>query len=217
MYGLPESTIVNRKIPKKKFYENLNVSPTLKRSFVEEIQAIYWSNKIAPSTANIQEGSYVKELEVFTIELNGNTLNEAVLRQIDREIPYHILYILKFDGKCQAWIAYKEASCNNQTAFKVEVYYHTEWLFEHDLILKVDGLNIDGVYEDFVRQIAGDALQAESVEPLKESVERDACRQGLEKQIRALQAKIRKEKQLNKQVQLNTELKRLRKVLDEML
>ena len=62
MYGLPESTIVNRKIPKKKFYENLNVSPTLKRSFVEEIQAIYWSNKIAPSTANIQEGSYVKEL-----------------------------------------------------------------------------------------------------------------------------------------------------------
>lgn len=217
MYGLPDSTTVNRKIPKKRFYENINISPALKRSFVEEIQAIYWSNKIAPSTVNVQEGSYVKELEVFTIELNGNTINEAVFRQIDREIPYHILFILKFGGKCQAWIAYKEASCNNQTAFKVEVYYHTEWLFEHNLILKVNGLNIDGVYEDFVRQIAGNALQAESVEPLKESVERDACRKELEKQISALQAKVRKEKQLNKQVQLNTELKKLRKELEELL
>ena len=83
--------------------------------------------------------------------------------------------------------------------------------------MKVDGLNTDAVYENFVRQIAGDALQADSAESLKESVERDARRQELQKQITALQAKVRKEKQLNKQVQLNTKLKRLRKELDEML
>ena len=68
-----------------------------------------------------------------------------------------------------------------------------------------------------MRQIAGDALQADSAESLKESVERDTRRQELQKQITALQAKVRKEKQLNKQVQLNTELKRLRKELEEML
>lgn len=217
MYGLPESTTVNRKIPKKKFYENLNVSPSLKRSFVEDIQAIYWSNKIAPSTVNVQEGSYVRELEVFTIELNGNTLNEAVLRQIDREIPYHILFVLQFKENAQSWIAYKESSGNNQTAFRVEKYYHSDWQSVQDLLLKVDGLNTDVVYENYVRQIAGDALQGEHAEPLKESVERNARRQELKKQISALQVKVRKEKQLNKQVQLNTELKRLRKVLDEML
>ena len=81
----------------------------------------------------------------------------------------------------------------------------------------MDGLNTDAVYENFVRQIAGDALQADSAETLKESVERDARRQELQKQITALQAKVRKEKQLNKQVQLNMELKRLRKELEEML
>ena len=41
-------------------------------------------------------------------------------------------------------------------------------------------------------------------------------RQKLQKQIVALQAKVRKEKQLNKQVQLNTELKKLKKELDEL-
>ena len=76
---------------------------------------------------------------------------------------------------------------------------------------------MDAVYENFVRQIGGDVLQRDGNETLKESVERDERRKQLEKQIAALQAKVRKEKQLNKQVQLNTELKRLRKELDEML
>ena len=213
MYGLPESTIVNRKIPKKKFYENLNVSPSLKRNFVEEIQAIYWSNKIAPSTVNVQEGSYVKELEVFTIELNGNTLNEAVLRQIDREIPYHILFVLKYEGKYQAWIAYKGASGNNQTAFKVEKYYHSEWQDEYSINL--NGLSTDDIYQTFVRQIAGDSLQNNGNETLEESVKRDKQVQQLQKQIDALQAKVRKEKQLNNQINLNSELKRLRKELKQ--
>lgn len=216
MYGLPESTIVNRKIPKKKFYENLNVSPSLKRSFVEEIQAIYWSNKIAPSTVNIQEGSYVKELEVFTIELNGNTLNEAVLRQIDKEIPYHIVFFLESEGKYQAWTSYKEATASGKNAFKVGPYYHTDWHEENDLSLKTDGLDIDAVYENYVRQIAGDALHTEKQEGLKDSVERNNRRQELQKQIEKVQKKIRKEKQLNKQMQLNTELKKLKKELEDL-
>jgi hypothetical protein len=38
----------------------------------------------------------------------------------------------------------------------------------------------------------------------------------LEKQIAALRVKVRKEKQLNKQMQLNAELKKLKKELEEM-
>ena len=95
-------------------------------------------------------------------------------------------------------------------------YYHTDWLEESDLPLKIDGLNVDKVYENYVRQIAGDALQAEKQESLKDSVERDNRRQELQKQIVALQQKVRKEKQLNKQIQLNTELKRLKAELEEL-
>ena len=53
-------------------------------------------------------------------------------------------------------------------------------------------------------------------ESLKDSVERDNRRQELQKQITALQQKVRKEKQLNKQVQLNTELKKLKKELEDL-
>ena len=216
MLGLPKSTEFNKRIPKQKFYENLQVTPAMKRYFVDQIKVIFWRNKIAPTTMNLAAGETVTEIEVFEVKLAEPKLDESVLRQIDKEIPYHIIFLLECDGMYQAWTAYKEAVASGNNAFKVGTYYHTDWLEEAELPLKIDGLSIDKVYENFVRQIAGDALQAENQESLKDSVERDTRRQELQKQIAALQLKVRKEKQLNKQVQLNTELKKLKKELEDL-
>lgn len=112
MIGLPKSTEFNRRIPKQKFYENISVSPTLKRVFIDQIKVIYWRNKVAATTMNLAAGETVTELEVFEIKLNGQQLDESVLRQIDKEIPYHILFLLEYDGKYQAWTAYKEAAAS---------------------------------------------------------------------------------------------------------
>ena len=215
MIGLPKTTEFNKRIPKQKFYENMDISPALKKVFVEQVKIIYWKNKIAASTTNLAAGNDVTELEVFEVRLNSPVLDDSLLRQIDKEIPYHILFLLEYQGKYQAWIGYKEAAASGNKAFKVNGYYHTEWLTEDELPLKLEGLNVDAVYENFVRQIAGDTLKTESAgESLKESVARDEQKQQLQKQITTLQAKIRKEKQLNKQMQMNTELKKLKKELE---
>ncbi len=214
MLGLPKSTEFNKRIPKQKFYEQIDITPTLKRAFVEQIRTIYWRNKLAVSTLNIASGERVTEIEVFEIRLSEPALNEAVLRQIDKEIPYHLLFLLEYEEKYQAWIGYKEAAESGKNAFKVSRYYHTEWMEEENLFLKMDGLNMDTIYDNFVRQIAGNALQSNKAESLKESVERESRRLTLQKQIQTLEAKMRKEKQLNRQIQLNTELKKFRKDLE---
>lgn len=215
MIGLPKTTEFNKRIPKQKFYENMDISPALKKIFVEQVRIIYWKNKIAASTTNLAAGTDVTELEVFEVRLSSPVLDDSLLRQIDKEIPYHILFLLEYQGKYQAWIGYKEAAASGNKAFKVNGYYHTEWLAEDELPLKLEGLNVDAVYENFVRQIAGDKLKTEAAgESLKESIARDEQKQALQKQIATLQAKIRKEKQLNKQMQMNTELKKLKKELE---
>ena len=213
MLGLPRTTDFNKRIPKEKFYENLNVTPAVKKSFVDQIKVIYWRNKIAASTTNLAPGTTVTEVEVFEVKLKTNNLDEAVLRQIDKEIPYHILFLLEYEDKYQAWTAYKEASSGN-AAFKVNQYYHTDWMTEDELPLKLEGLNVDAVYENFVYQIAGDTLQASDSESLQDAVERDEKIKNLNKQIEVLQSKIRKEKQLNRQIKMNGELKKLRKELE---
>ena len=214
MLGFPVSTEFNKRIPKQKFYENLDVSPTLRRVFVDQIRIVYWRNKLAASTLNIAAGEAVTEIEVFEVRLNEPLLDEAVLKQIDKEIPYHLLFILTCDGKAQAWIGYKEAAASGSNAFKVNRYYHTDWMPEDELQLHIDGLNMDAVYESLVRQIAGDKLQTDSGESLKESVARDEKKKQLEKQITALESKMRKEKQLNRRMEINADLKKMRKDLE---
>ena len=197
--GFPQATEFNKRIPKQKFYENLDISPALRRVFVDQIRLVYWRNKLAASTLNIAAGEAVAEIEVFEVRLNEPQLDEAVLKQIDK------------DGKAQAWIGYKEAAASGSNAFKVSRYYHTDWMLEDELHLSIDGLNMDAVYESLVRQIAGDKLQIDSGESLKESVERDEKKKQLEKQISVLENKMRREKQLNRRMEMNAELKQLQR------
>ena len=94
-------------------------------------------------------------------------------------------------------------------------YYHTDWVPEDELRLRVDGLDMDAVYESLVREVAGDALQADAGESLQDSVERDEKRRQLEKQIAALENKMHKEKQLNRRMEINSKLKKLLNELEE--
>ena len=213
---LPKSTEFNKKIPKQKFYENLEISPALKKIFIEQVDKILWSYKIASSSTNLADGSLVKEIEVFEVLLKSPNLDDELLRHIDRAVPYHIVFILEYQGRYKACISYKEAATSGNRAFKVNSYYYTDWLDNQNLPLKLEGLNLDAAYENFVRQIAGKTLQKVADESLKDSVARSEQKELLQKQILALESKIRKEKQLNKQIQINNELKKLKRDLEEL-
>ena len=213
MMDLPPSTAFGRKIPKRKFYDNISVSPQLKRVFVEQISQIVWQNKIAPTTANIAAGAQVKELEIIVIKLNQRSFDPKVLSQIDKEIPYHILFLLEYKDEVQAWIGFKEASQTKSGTFKPGTYYHTDWLPSGSLPLRLNGLNMDTVYENFIRQIAGDRLTSDDMPDaydIKVAIERDEQRQKFQREIDALEKKVLSEKQFNRQVTLNDKLKQLR-------
>ena len=204
MLGLPKTTEFNKRIPKQKFYEKMAVAPAIKKVFAEQIKMIYWRNKIAVTTVNLAAGEKV----------NQPSLDEAALLQIDRALPYHVLFILTHDGKQQAWIAYKEAQ-QSGNAFKIVQYYHTDWKEAESLQLHFEGQSVDAVYENYVRQIAGQNIVADS-HNLQNDVTRSKEIHALQKQIETLQERIRKEKQFNRQVEMNAEVKRLQKMLEEM-
>lgn len=210
MLTLPKSTEFNRRISKQKFYDNLDINPALKRSFVEQIKTVVWSNKIAPSTVNLAVGEQVTELEVFTIQLNQQSLDEKVLLQIDRVIPYHILFLLRFEDKVQACVSYKEKAESGDNAFKVVRFYYTDWSNEEDLQLRLDGISLDAVYENFVRQIAG---ELEDSSPIGEAVANAQQREKLQKQIAQLEKKARAEKQPKRKFELVQEIRKLKEEL----
>ena len=222
MLSLPKSTEFNRRIPKQKFYDNLSVTPEIKRVLVEQISAIYWRNKLATTTLNVGRSEKVIELEIFEIKLNQPSLDLRVLQLIDKEIPYHILYLLEYKSKYQAWIGYKESSVAKAETFKVNKYYHTEWLPLEEIHIRLDGLHMDSIYDSFIRQVAGERLDFNknnavgAKSSIKDAIEHDCLRQKLIKQITALESKMNNEKQFNRKMKLNAEIKSLKQELEEL-
>ena len=211
---IPKSTEYGRRIPKQTFYENLTLAPEVKRAFAEQINTIIWSNKISPETINLAPSETVQEIQVFTIRLNQATLDARILPLIDKQIPYHIVFVLEYCSRQQAWVCYKEASLAGSNAFQVGAYYHTDWVNAGELPLRIEGLSMEAAYEGFVRQIAGERLASGG--RLKEDVERAQQRQKLEKQIAALEKRIANEKQFNRQVEMNGELRSLKNKILEL-
>ena len=211
MLEFPKTTMFGHRVPKQKFYEYLDIDPEIKRLFVEQIRLITWINKLSPQTMNIAAGEQVQEIEVFEIKLTGEKLDPRVLTLMDRQIPYHILFLLKrMDGLCQLVVNYKESSQAGKTAFQLKESYHTDWMEAEALpALSMTALDMDKLYEGLVRAIAGDQLTAPETESLHDAVAQTQEKEKLRRQIEQLKGKMKREKRLAKQMELRREIKRL--------
>lgn len=219
MLSLPRTTELNRRIPKNKFYEKLPVSPETKRLFIDQIKNVIWRNKIASTTANIAPGEKVTEIEVFEIQLNNKMLDEKVLKIIDEGIPYHIVFVLHYEEQIQIWASYKEPKKKNDNQSKVTAYCHTDWIQEDEYSFGLTGVNLDKVYENLFREIAGDQIDSNATQNeynLKDAIELTKKKKDLEKKINKLRTQVKKEKQFNKQIELNDELKKLKKEYEKL-
>lgn len=216
MLAFPKSTEYGRRIPKNKFYEHLPVTPEIKRLFIDQIAGITWRNKLSPETLNVEAGKRVREIEVIAIQLNQQDIDRRVLQLIDKGIPYHLLFQLEHGGKIQLRIGFKEQSTAGADSFKVLQYYQTEWSAPEDITVALTGLNMDALYDSLIVQIAGSALDTGQAPDLKTAIDRQAAMDKLKKQIAALENRRNNEKQLNRQMEINEQIKALKRKLEEM-
>ena len=215
MLNLPKSTYFERKIPKEKFYKNLDIDTKLKQRFISSIDAIIWKNKLSKTTLNVADGTNVIEIDVLEVILKGNECDYKLLEFIDSNIPHHTVFVLRMQEKAQLVIKFKEAIKNREGKFKISATYKTEWSDINSLTLSVDGLNMDKIYENFIIQISNGKLDVTNSNDLKEAIAKAKGMDDLKAQIAALEVKIAKEKQFNVQVKLNAELKKLKLMLED--
>ena len=204
MQDFPQKTFFNKPIPKAKFYEKLPVTQAVKNCFVNEIAGIIWRNKLSAETLNVQPGSRVQELEVIEITQKGDTLSDSVLKVIDKGIPYQLLFLLKHGEEYQLCMGYKETETS-----AVKEYFKTAWMTFEALPLQITGLTLDEVCDNFIRQINTRLASAEDMS-LKEAIADDVQRQKIEKQIAALERKMKAEKQPKRKFEFYEEIQRLK-------
>ncbi|WP_134686498.1 DUF4391 domain-containing protein [Brevibacillus migulae] len=216
MFNLPSSTLVNRKIPKNKFYEKLQANHHLKELFTNQVESVIWKHKLSKETIRLEPKEDIEELQVFEIHLKEKVYSNELLRNIDKAIPYPILHVLLFDEQVKLAIAYKERNQVDDNRSVIRSYYESEWQPVDDFRFEViQGFDLKAVYENIIRNLLQTKAKPEM--ELTAILERQEQINKLSLECQRLEAKIRSEKQFNRKVDLNMELQRKRKELNHLL
>jgi hypothetical protein len=84
---------------------------------------------------------------------------------------------------------------------------------QETLTFRLEGLTMDALYENLIRQIAGERLAAYPGGDIQEAVNRDERRRKLEREIAILEKKSKAGKQFNRQAELHGELGKMQREL----
>ena len=216
MINIPDRALFNRRIPKAKFYEQIEVDSKLERKFIDEIDNIIWKYKLSQETTNLKPTKKVEEIQVFEISLKEKYISKEVLENIDRVIPYPILYILKYKDNIKLAIAYKERNKIDENKMVVHSYYQSEWIKEYELAVDIlKGLSLEDVYDNLLRQLI--PIENTLEDDIEKLIKLNEKQENLKKEIEKLEKKVKREKQFNRKVDLNIELQKKKKELEELL
>ena len=205
----PVSTKVGKPVPKNAFYKHLEVNAKIKQHFVDDVVGINWLYKFAPSTLNVADGTKVHEIVIFSAGLKSKDCPDDVFLFIDQNMPRHVIFILEYESKYKLLLNYKEWKDEKAGQFKIVKTFSTEWLTSDKISLSIEGQTMDAIYEVMAGQVSG--FGTTKSEDTKRLVELEALITKGEKEVEALQKKIRNERQLNRQMELNGEARSIKK------
>ena len=215
LYDFPQQAAYGKVLPKSKFYEQVRPSRTIRDGFTAQIEKITWQYVLAPNTVNLPAVKSVEEIAVFEISLKTGELDENILRTIDKAIRLPILYLLTFAGKVKYIAAYKRPSEADSGKWVVDAYFESPWQPEsaERTALPV-ALDMGGLYEQLLRRLIPEPPR--KGETLKQQVERQVKSLSLQAECRKMEARLQKEKQFNRKVELNAQLRSLKYELDAL-
>ena len=198
----PETTLFGKTVPKKYFYDQLEVSAKMKQRFVNDIEEIVWLYKLAPTTLNVQKGEQVGEIEIMLCPLKDVDCPVDVFKFISQKIPHHIVFILQYGNSYRLLIQYGQDS------------FVSSWSKQEELSLKIEGQTLDRIYDGFVGQLTG--IGSRDSESLQEIIRLKKEIKKLSDKIDTMQRQIRREPQLNRQMAMNGEARALKQQLQAL-
>jgi len=212
LFDYPKSSAFGRIVPKSKIYEHVSPSKALKELFVGQVDQIVWQYKLAPETINLRQTPSVPEIEIFTIILKDGELKHDVLRSIEQAIPFPLLFELLYGDKCKVSAAYKRPSEADAAKWVVIDYFESAWLPIETLRTPLPVvLNLEALYEQLLAPLMH--YPARQGERLQQQVERMSMIRFKQREVEQCESRLRKEKQFNRKVEINSELRELKKAL----
>ena len=215
MFNFPSKAKFNRVLPKVKIYTNAKPSKKVKALFVSQVEEIVWKYKLSRDTINLAPRNRFTEIQVFEIILREPELTPEVLSVIDKAIPYPIFYRLRYEELTKHVAAYKRLAADSSGKWLIEAYFETGWTDAGIPTIPLPvALDIKSLYEQML--MAYIDLPPRAGETLDALVKRVGLIRKHQCELRALEAKMNKEKQFNRKVELNSKIRTTQERLQEL-
>lgn len=229
--NIPDICFIGNTIYKKLFYENADLSTSDKSLFTDTISKITWLYCLKPETINIpaykDEVRDYLEIEVIEVLVHKDYKLKRIAEIIMRTIPYPMVLIFKLEDKRQFYVAHQRINQSDSSKNTIEEFIATDWL-ESDsaLFAKFDikqmrFANFYALYSDIVDTISIYNLSA--IMPTDDNItgaearELSAQIENIEQEITSLRARLKKENQFNRRMELNIEIKKLERNKNKLL
>ena len=205
IYQYPARTLVDKIIPKSKFYSEGGANTRVERLFIEQIESIYWANKLSSATMNIESQEDLREVQIFSVHARVEMLDIEIFRYIDKLIPSPIIFEVYFQDKVKVIAAYKRLNQADNSKVVIGDYFQTEWLpiERQDLPLF---LRLSELYEFLISQLLPNQTNGSSSADKMRLNQEIAL---LETRIKQLEQQLKREKQFNRKAELNINLLKL--------
>ena len=205
MVNLPKSCLVDKFIPKGKFYEKSNINSRLKNEFIDKIKRITWKYKLSEESIGVVKDKDIIEVEIFEIELKNMEIPKNVLEIIDKSIPYMILYKFMYRDNFCYGIALKKGK-------KVDKYYFSNW--NEEINFEFNGKDLKVVYQNIVKKFIKREIDFSL--DFEKIIEIDNKMARIEKEILILENKMKKEKQFKRKAELHKQIKELNNEIEKI-
>lgn len=231
--ALPPDARVDQRVPKKLLMEQGAPTAADKRQIQDGIEDIYWIAALKPTNIGVptfrDDVREYLEISVLTATLRTAAKATRLIELIHRAIPYPVVLLAAQGNTVTLSLAHKRRSqgqagevviddVRRTTPLNLDTPAAEETLFLASLpISGLPNRDLFTLYQGWVDRVAAlDAVRITGTFVPPESAERAASlREGLDEHARlqrdlaALRAQAKKEKQVNRLVELNLEIKRL--------
>lgn len=215
LIAFPKQAAFGRVLPKNKIYEHSGANTRLKDLFVKQVEQIIWQYKLAPETLHLPARPGVPEIQILSIQLKTPELHGDVLRCIDGAIPFPIVFELSFGGNNQVTAAYKRRNELDATRWALSDYFATDWLpGDGERSAMPVALHLGGLYEQLLHRLI--PLSPRPQETLTELVARVEQAQAKQRELDKTTARLAKEKQFNRKVEINASVRQLKSELESL-
>lgn len=215
LINYPKQATFGRVLPKNKIYEHSGANTRLKDLFVEQVEQIVWQYKLAPETINLPAKPGVPEVQVFRIVLKTGELSADVLKCIDGAVQFPIVFELEYEGKIKVIGAHKRSSEADASKWVLSDYLSTAWMPANSQRSDMPvALDLAGLYEALLQRLI--PLVPRDQESFSALVERLEGVRAKQREIEKVRAKLAKEKQFNRKVEINATLRQLNNELEEL-